>query len=274
MHEYTHKETLINLSDVHLELGGNTILSGLNAKIKNVVRPGMSQGQVISFLGPSGVGKTQTFLLLSGLREPTKGMVTITEKNIPVEAGMVGVVTQDYRLFPHRTVMGNLLVSAWHSPNYQTNTATERATQMLERFGMQDHAKKYPRQLSGGQRQRVAIMQQLLCSEHYLLMDEPFSGLDPIAKEQVIELILEVSAQNELNTIIVTTHDIPSAARIADTVWLMGRDQDEIGQVIPGAKIKEVFDLIAMGLAWNPGIHRTKQFTDFVWSVEDKFKTL
>ena len=108
--------------------------------------------------------------------------------------------------------------------------------------------------LSGGQRQRVAIAQQLLCSSHFLLMDEPFSGLDPLAKSAVCETLVDVSTTHELNTIIVVTHDIESAIRISDTLWLLGRNRDARGQPVGGASIQEIHDLAGMGLAWDPDI--------------------
>lgn len=271
---YTLNETLVKVENVSLQLGGNQILRDVNAEIKNIVRPGYTQGQVIGFLGPSGIGKTQLLKILAGLqKEPYSGQVLITEKCIPVKPGMVGVVTQNYLLFENYTVLKNLIVAASRTGRGYTE-AKKKAHDILERFSLKDRANLYPAQLSGGQRQRIAIAQQLLCSEHFLLMDEPFSGLDPLMKDNVCKLITEVASSDELNTIIVVSHDISATTSIADTLWLMGRDRDENGRIIPGARLKEVYNLIDMGLAWHEDIELTQAFSDFVREIKGKFRTL
>src|SRR5256884_4871141 len=118
-------------------------------------------------------------------------------------------------------------------------SAHEKVLKYLRRLDMVDQAQLYPAQISGGQRQRIAIAQQLLCSDHFLLMDEPFSGLDVIMEAKVCELINEIACLDELNTIIVVTHDVTAAASVADHIWLMGRDRDERGTIIPAARIHE-----------------------------------
>jgi polar amino acid transport system ATP-binding protein/sulfate transport system ATP-binding protein len=145
---------------------------------------------------------------------------------------------------------------------------------LLKRFGLGSHAKRYPVQLSGGQRQRVAIAQQLLCSDHFLLMDEPFSGLDPLMVDEVVRLITEVGSMDEENTIIVVTHDIPAAISVADTLWLMGRERDEQGNIIPGARIVSTYDLIERGLAWQTNVTQLPEFAQCVREVRDRFRQL
>lgn len=272
MAPYSVHETLLSVSGVDLSLGGKPILKGVNAEVKNIKRPGHNQGQVVALLGPSGVGKTQLFKLLSGLNVPDTGSVLVTDKLIPVKAGMVGVVPQQYTLFRHRTILGNLVVAA-RERGISDKEAKERAREYLKRFGLSDKEYAYPVQLSGGQRQRVAIIQQLLSSEYFLLMDEPFSGLDPLMKDAVCKLVAEVASSNELNTIIVTTHDIESAIAIADTLWLLGRDRDAAGTSI-GARVQKVYDLAAMGLAWDPNIQSKPQFFEVARQVKEEFKLL
>jgi polar amino acid transport system ATP-binding protein/sulfate transport system ATP-binding protein len=258
---------------VSQKLGDNLILRDVNLEVKDIRRPGQVAGQVVGLLGPSGIGKTRLFRILAGLDEPTSGRVLIGEKGAPVERGMVGVVAQRYPLFAHRTVLGNLMVAA-RQAGCSHDEGGRRSLRFLKRFGMEDRANHYPAQLSGGQQQRVAIVQQFLCSEHFLLMDEPFSGLDPNAVEAVGELIAEMANLDELNTIIVVTHDIAAAIEVADTLWLLGRDRDENGRVVPGARIQGTYNLIERGLAWRKGITTSPEFMDLLREILARFPTL
>ena len=249
------------------------ILSGVSGTVDNIQRDGLQQGQVVCLLGPSGIGKSQLFRCIAGLQRPTSGSVSLNGARRPVQPGEVGVVAQNYPLFNHRTVWGNLMFAAGRSSKSKVD-ARARSLALLEEFEMVDIAQAYPMALSGGQRQRVAIAQQMLCSSHFLLMDEPFSGLDPVAKTKVCETIIKVSTTNELNTIIVVTHDIESAIRIADTLWVLGRDRDADGKPTSGASIKEVYDLAEMGLAWDSEIEVRKEFFELAAALKSRFKTL
>lgn len=261
---YTRQERLLTISDLTVAYGKKVIINKVNAVIDNVVRPGFNQGQVVALLGPSGVGKTQLFRCLAGLQRPTSGQILVGEKQQPTVAGDVGVVMQHYPLLGHRTVMSNLLLA---------NKNKAKVLDLLKRFNLESLVGQYPCQLSGGQRQRIAIIQQLLCSEHFILMDEPFSGLDIIAKKAVMNIISEVAGIDEHNTIIVTTHDVESAVAIADTVWLMGRRYDAQGNSI-GAEIIEQRDLIEEGLAWNPAVEDHPRFIPTVLDLKKTFRTL
>jgi NitT/TauT family transport system ATP-binding protein len=259
---FTHEfhETLLRVDAVSVELGDTPVLRDVSAEIKNVVRPGIAQGQVVGILGPSGVGKTTLFRVLAGLLSPSAGRVLLTERQRPVRAGMVGVVHQTYPLFEHRTVLDNLLVRS---------DQAAKARELLVRFGLRDRANAWPAELSGGERQRVAILQQLMCGHTYLLMDEPFSGLDPRNKAKACDLIAEVSTLCERTTIIVVTHDIRDAIKISDTLWLLGREPGELG-----SQIVETYNLIERELAWSPGIEHTPQFAALAREIEARFATL
>jgi len=189
---YTVAEKILGIEGISLAFSGKPVLRNVEAEIHNIVRPGMQQGQVVCLLGPSGVGKTQFFRILAGLQPiatnqdtevSISGKVLVGQEQKPVEAGMVGVVSQHYTLFPHRTVMGNLMIAGKQKGASAIETK-EKAFNLLQKFGISDKSNAYPGELSGGQRQRVAIIQQIMCSSHFLLMDEPFSGLDPIAKNK------------------------------------------------------------------------------------------
>jgi NitT/TauT family transport system ATP-binding protein len=272
-HKYERKGVILKAENVSVAYGGVPILRDVNLEIRDVVRPDTVAGQVVGLLGPSGVGKTTLFRVLAGLDAPDTGRVLIGEEGKPVERGKVGVVAQHYPLFAHRTVLGNLMV-AGRKAGLSRDAAREKAMGFLTRFGMEDKGKHYPPQLSGGQRQRVAIAQQFMCSENLLLLDEPFSGLDPMAIDRVCELLNEVACMHELNTIIVVTHDITAALEVADTIWLMGRDRDAEGKIIPGARIQESYNLIERGLAWRDGVTTTPEFLLTMREIRTRFPTL
>ena len=258
--DHHYSERLLTLKNVNLSYGDKVILRDINIGIDNVIRPGVNQGQVVALLGPSGIGKTQLFRCIAGLQRPTTGDVLIGTKQEPVHAGSVGVVQQSYPLLQHRTIQGNLELVCSDRPKIKT---------LLERFGLESHANKYPIQLSGGQRQRIAIIQQMLQTNHFLLMDEPFSGLDIIAKDKVCGLINEVSSVDELNTTIFTTHDLESSVAIADHIWLLGHEAGK-----PGATIVKEFDLIKRGLAWDANIQQNPAYWPTVHEVREAFMLL
>lgn len=245
---YSRAECLLDVSNLSLAYGEKLILRDVTAQIHNIVRPNMEQGQVVALLGPSGVGKTQLFRCIAGLQRPSAGLVSRPNLSADnVRAGDVGVVFQNYPLLKHRTVLSNLRLAA---SRHGINDA--RIDELLTRFNLLDKKQRYPHELSGGQRQRIAIIQQMLCNTHFILMDEPFSGLDVKMKHEVCRFIQEVAEVDELNTTIFTTHDVETACMIADTVWVMGFEKDGNGLNIPGSKIIQSFDLIERGLAWNP----------------------
>jgi NitT/TauT family transport system ATP-binding protein len=267
------RKTILKAENVSLTLGKNPVLRDLNIEIRDIYRPGFVTGQIVGLLGPSGIGKTRLFRILSGIDQPDSGRVLIGEEGVPVQRGMVGVVAQNYPLMEHRTIWGNLTLAA-RNTGCGAAVAQERARDFLKRFDLEDRGDLYPSQLSGGQRQRVAIAQQFLCSEHILLMDEPFSGLDLVAVEKVSRMITEVANSDELNTIIVVTHDIDAACAVADTIWLLGRDRDDHGHIIPGAKVKATYNLIERGLMWREGLMGSKEFADLVREIRTIFPSL
>ena len=273
MPEYELRETLLKIDGVCLTLGGKLILRDVHAEVKNVHREGMSQGQVVGLLGPSGVGKTRLFRILAGLDAPDSGKVLLGAEGKPVKRGSVGVVAQDYPLFAHRTVLGNLLVAA-RQQGMSPGEGQKKAAGILERFGLTGNEKKYPAQLSGGMRQRVSIAQQLLCSDELLLMDEPFSGLDLVALGTVMKFLGEIAASDELKTFVIVTHDIEAAMEVCDTLWLLGRDRDEKNNLIPGARVQKVYDLMERGLAWRDGIADDPAYLQLLREIREIFPRL
>jgi|SRR5271157_1781545 len=300
LYPYTYGQTLLKIDNVSLsasadglrllekeEPGSRPILKGVTAEVKKIERAGYVQGQIVGFIGPSGIGKTQLFRIIAGLNKPTGGQVVIADDTHPVIAGEVGVVAQDYPLFAHRTVLSNLTLAATRKEK-DHKVANDKIMDFLNEFGLAEKSHLYPSQLSGGQRQRIAIIQQILCSEHYLLMDEPFSGLDIIVEGKATDLILKVANRDGLNTVIVVTHDISAAASIADHIWALGRQFNYNGQPtwglqipdmkglepLPGASIVKTYDLIERGLCWTQmGDHAMTQpnMIEFVREVKNDF---
>ncbi|MFN0036703.1 MAG: ATP-binding cassette domain-containing protein [Saprospiraceae bacterium] len=263
------------LLDVNVELfeyqEGAPVLKNIREQVRDIVRPGVAQGQVVAILGPSGIGKSTLFELIAGLRTPTKGAVqtydSVKKALVPVRTGMVGMVYQSYELFPFLTVRGQLELGA-KKGDLNGAEAKDKVDFYLDHFRLRAHARKYPNQLSGGQRQRLAIAQQLLCSNMLLLMDEPFSGLDPLLKNSICELIAEVAQLDELMTILIVSHDIEPTLSIADTVWLMGRTADG------SATIVENLNLIERGLCWRKDIREDRAFRELVFEVTKRFGKL
>jgi ABC-type nitrate/sulfonate/bicarbonate transport system ATPase subunit len=270
---YTLGKTLLRIENVCLEYDGRPILKNVNAEVKDIVVPGRVTGQVVGFLGPSGCGKTSLFRIVAGLDKPTSGRVTLNGNDRASTPGEVGVVAQSYPMFDHRTVLSNLLLAAKQKEK-DSKTAHDKVMAYLREFDLADKHNLYPAQLSGGQRQRCAIIQQILCSDHFLLMDEPFSGLDMLMLEKTCELIAKVANLDELNTIIVVTHDVTAACSVADHIWLMGRDTDAQGDKIPGSRIVKEFNLIDRDLCWQPQIMTKPPFMEFVREVKEEFRRL
>lgn len=286
LYPYSYGDTLLKIDNVSLsassdgtrllekeEPNSKPILRNVSAEIKKINRGGQIQGQVVGFIGPSGIGKTQLFRIIAGLNAPTSGMVSLNGLKVPVKEGEVGVVAQNYPLLGHRSVLGNLMLAA-KTKEKDVKIAHDKIMAMLEEFELETKANLYPAQLSGGQRQRIAIVQQILCSKHFLLMDEPFSGLDIIVEEKAAKLILKVANMDNLNTVVVVTHDISAAASIADHIWALGRQKDASGQIIPGASIVKTYDLIERGLCWEqwtPQAMVKPALVDFIREVKSDF---
>lgn len=255
-------DTLLKAENINLSYGDKTILRNINFCIKDIVRPGMKQGQVVSLIGRSGIGKTQLFKILSGLQKPSSGSVTL-HNNETVKAGDMGVIFQNYYLFEWRTVYQSLFLAV------KQNTALKgREKETIEQyaadFDLKDELKKYPQQLSGGQRQRASIIQQLLKGSDFLLLDEPFSGLDVCVLDKVTDLLLQVSVSDELKTLIIVSHDIATSVAISDTVLIMGNENGK-----PGATIKKEIDLVERDLAWRKNIKQEKDFLETVEEIKD-----
>jgi ABC-type nitrate/sulfonate/bicarbonate transport system ATPase subunit len=272
MTAYTEDEVLLNVSAVTKEYSGKLVLRNVNATIRDVKVAGEVRGQIVGFIGPSGIGKTSLVRIMAGLDQPTSGVVTLDGSETPVRPGDVGLVAQSYPLFAHRTVMSNLLRAALKK--YPAAEARQRVVAYLNDFDLAAQAHHYPAQLSGGQRQRVAILQQVLIGHQTLFLDEPFSGLDPIQKTNAQRLIQQVANLDDKNSVIIVSHDIAAVAAVADHIWMLGKSHDGDGKPIPGAYIVETWNLIDLDLCWDTDISSNPKFLPFVAEVTERFKSL
>lgn len=268
---YATGETLLKVEDVSLKFGEKLVLRDINLEIKNII----GNGQVTTVLGRSGVGKTQLMKIIAGLLKPTEGQVLIGTEQKPVEPGIVGMVLQTYPLFKHKTLLQNLQLVSNDKDKIET---------FLNEFDILDHKSKYPTQLSGGQRQRAAIVQQLLCSEHFIELDEPFSGLDPVATEKLCKTISKVAHAHENNTVIISSHILEPSLAISDSIWILGHDYVNLSDIdaslpsergkVQGARVMYQEDLAAQGLAWDPEIRKNPAFMRLVEGIREVFNNI
>lgn len=212
----------VRFEDVTMRFQDNTVLDKINFTLPTK--------QLVSFLGPSGCGKSTTLYLISGLLEATDGRIFLDDKDMtkldPVKR-QVGLVFQNYALYPHLTVMENIMFPLKMAKMPKAERR-ERAEEMARLTRITDQLNKYPRQLSGGQQQRVAISRALSKSPDIILMDEPLSNLDARFRIEMREEIRRIQQETEVTTVFVT-HDQEEALSIADRVMVL--DQGEIQQI-------------------------------------------
>ncbi len=217
---------------------------------------------VLALLGPSGGGKSTLLRVIAGLERPEAGSVSIDGAPVPLGAmeeavlrdyrRSLGVVFQAYNLFPHMTALQNVELPLTAVHGVEAPAAKERASEVMERLGLADHAGKMPAQLSGGQRQRVAIARALAAKPRFLLFDEPTSALDPEMTAEVLELIAEL---RDIGTpMLLVTHEMGFARKIADQVAFLaeGRvlEQRTAGEFFANPQSVEARRFLAKVLAY------------------------
>lgn len=257
---YQLKDTILQVENLCVAYGDKVIIKDVNFIERDVTRDGATQGQCIALLGRSGRGKSTLFRAITGLVTPTAGHVLIPDFNQQgedgslvakyVEEGDVGFVDQKYTLFRHKTVYSSLMFALRNS-GLSKQDKHESVMSYLVEWGLEKSKDQYPNELSGGQRQRTAIIEQLLTSGYFIVMDEPFSGLDVgniLSVKNAFDLI---NQRHDLNTIIFSTHDIDLAVELADSIYIIGCTQDEKGEHSSYGTLVGHFDLKALGLAWK-----------------------
>ena len=205
---------MIKLENVHKSFGKNEVLKGIDLHIE--------KGQVVVIIGPSGSGKSTVLRTMNYLEEPTSGKVIVDGMDLSDKSKLnevraeVGMVFQNFNLFPHMTVMENLTLAQTKVRKTSSDEAKKIGQALLDRVGLGDKANAYPDSLSGGQKQRVALARAMMIDPEVIGYDEPTSALDPELRLEVEKLILQ---NRELGmTQIVVTHDLQFAENIADQI--------------------------------------------------------
>ena len=227
-------ESLISVRHLDKEFGEMKALSDINAEIK--------KGEVVVVIGPSGSGKSTFLRCLNLLEVPTNGDiffegVNITDKktDINIHRQKMGMVFQHFNLFPHMTILKNMIIAPMKLQNKSEQEATKLAMELLKRVGLDDRANAYPSQLSGGQKQRIAIVRALCMQPEVMLFDEPTSALDPEMVGEVLEVMKGLAKENM--TMVVVTHEMGFAREVATRVMFMA-DGKQIEEGTP----KQIFE--------------------------------
>ncbi len=238
-------DKLIQVNDLTKKYGSHiTALDHVNVSI--------AKGEVVVIVGPSGSGKSTLLRSLNLLEVPTEGSilfegVEITDKKIDINLHRqkMGMVFQHFNLFPHMTVMENLVLAPMHVKHMSKGEAEKMAQALLDKVGLGDRASAYPIQLSGGQKQRIAIVRALCMQPDVMLFDEPTSALDPEMVGEVLEVMKDLAAQGM--TMVVVTHEMGFAREVGSRVLFMDH-----GQLLVDQPPKEFFE--------NPENPRLKEF--------------
>ena len=203
---------MLELKNISKKFKDKEILSNFNLKVE--------ENKILAIVGPSGGGKTTLLRMLAGLESIDSGEIILNGENLPLneleKRNLLGFVFQDFQLFPHMTVLENLVISPIQTMGIKKDEAEAKAIKLLEQLGLENHCNSYPHSLSGGQKQRVALARAMMIEPKIIGYDEPTSALDPELRLEVEKLILQ---NKKLGiTQIVVTHDLQFAENIADDI--------------------------------------------------------
>lgn len=234
-------EKILEIKNLTKKYGDQTILDGINLSI--------DKGEVVVIVGPSGCGKSTLLRCINSLEKIDGGEINHTGNKI-------GMVFQSYELFPHLTVLDNIMLAPVKVQKRDKAEVKKQAMELLTRVGLADKADSYPRQLSGGQKQRVAIVRALCVEPEILLFDEVTAALDPEMVREVLDVMLDLAKQGK--TMLIVTHEMQFAKAVADRVIFL-----DGGHIVEEGKPQEFFE--------NPKTERAKQFLN-VFSFDDYMK--
>lgn len=234
---------MIEIKNLHKSFGHVEVLKGVDVSIE--------EKEVVVIIGPSGSGKSTLLRCMNYLEEPTSGDITVDNMKLDKYADInkirenIGMVFQRFNLFPHMTVLENIVLAPTKVLKISRDEAISTAMDLLQRVGLKEKANSYPSQLSGGQQQRVAIARALAMKPKVMLFDEPTSALDPEMVTEVLDVMKSLA--NQGMTMVVVTHEMGFAREVGDRVLFV----DE-GRIIEEGTPKEIFE--------NPKQERTKLF--------------
>lgn len=227
------ENSLLSIKNLHKEFDRNTILKGINLEL--------NKGEVIVIIGPSGCGKSTLLRCLNGLEDIQGGEIylggKLLQKNAKDISSMrqkIGMVFQSYDLFPHKTVLENILLAPVKVQKRKRAEVEAEAMELLERVGLADRKNDYPRQLSGGQKQRIAIVRALIMHPEVLLLDEITAALDPEMVHEVLQVVLDLAKSG--STMLIVTHEMAFAKAIADRVLFF-----EHGEIVEESHAPKAF---------------------------------
>lgn len=227
------ENSLLSIKNLHKEFDRNIILKGINLEL--------NKGEVIVIIGPSGCGKSTLLRCLNGLEDIQGGEIylggKLLQKNAKDISSMrqkIGMVFQSYDLFPHKTVLENILLAPVKVQKRKRAEAEAEAMELLERVGLADRKNDYPRQLSGGQKQRIAIVRALIMHPEVLLLDEITAALDPEMVHEVLQVVLDLAKSG--STMLIVTHEMAFAKAIADRVLFF-----EHGEIVEESHAPKAF---------------------------------
>ena len=235
---------MIRVNNLHKSFGKNDVLKGIDEHIK--------KGEVVVVIGPSGSGKSTFLRCLNLLEEPTSGKIIfedndITDKKVDINKirEKMGMVFQQFNLFPHKTVLENLTIAPIKVKGISKAQAEKKAMELLDRVGLSNKAKSYPSSLSGGQKQRIAIARALAMEPDVMLFDEPTSALDPEMVGEVLNVMKDLAKEGM--TMVVVTHEMGFAKEVGDRIIFMDN-----GNIVEQGTPEEIFS--------NPKNPRTIDF--------------
>ncbi len=242
----SEKNILLDIKDLHKSFGNLKVINGINIEIE--------KGEIIVIIGPSGSGKSTILRCMNLLEEPTSGDIIFegksiikNKKNIDKIREKIGMVFQNFNLFPNKTIIENITLAPIKVKGLNKAEAEEKALKLLKRVGLEEKKDAYPSQLSGGQQQRIAIARALAMEPDMMLFDEPTSALDPEMVKEVLDVIKELA--NEGMTMAIVTHEMGFAKEVADRVLFV-----DYGSIVEEDSPEEVFN--------NPKSDRAKEFFD------------
>lgn len=244
MSNHIENEVLLEVQEIVKKFGNTLVLDGVSLEIK--------KGEVCAILGPSGCGKSTFLRCINGLENINEGKIIFKQKDIHQNKTdwrnirqKIGMVFQNYELFPHLSVLENIILAPTKVQKRSKDEAISQAIKLLNRVGLEHKKDAYPKELSGGQKQRVAIVRALCMNPEIMLFDEVTASLDPEMVKEVLEVIKELAMQGM--TMILVTHEMKFAQKVADKIVFFDK-----GKIVEIATPQDFFT--------NPKSQRAKKF--------------